>query len=356
MNENTLTTLRDIAEAAGVSIASVSKVLNNRAGVSDESRQKILAVAEQLGYQGRMARAFHRAGIGTAVMIVPAEYYSGSQFYEDIIRGALDEAAASSLNLEVRLVASSACNNIEEINDILQSSNHGAIVAIGLDDRQTIDLIAECGLPAVLINSMDRTMRIDTVLPDNWAAGWLAARRLLDAGHREIMHVTLPRRLSMQRRLEGFRQALEETGISFDEGRHILDLDKMGMQETQAQLAIRQAHDAGRLDKVTAFFCSMDVVALGVIQGLQSKGFTIPEDYSIVGLDDVAVASRSRPPLTTIRIDRLDLGRKGIQLLTNRIANPSDSVARINLGVKMIERATVAAPRTLPDTKNPHQT
>lgn len=346
MNENTLTTLRDIAEAAGVSVASVSKVLNNRTGVSDESRQKVLALAEQLGYQGRMARAFHRAGIGTTVLIVPAEYYSGSQFYEDIIRGALDEAAASSLNLEVRLVESDARNDVKEIDDVLQSGGHGAVVAIGLDDRQTIERIAESGLPAVLINGMDRTMRIDTVLPDNWAAGWLATRRLLEAGHREIMHVTLPFRLSMQRRLEGFRQALEEAGIPFDAERHILDLGKMDLPETQAQLAIRQAHDSGRLRDVTAFFCSMDVVALGVMQGLQSKGFTVPDDFSIVGLDDVAVASRSRPPLTTMRIDRAELGRKGIQLLTNRIANPNDSVARINLGVKLVERATIAPPRT----------
>jgi DNA-binding LacI/PurR family transcriptional regulator len=344
MNEETLTTLRDIADAAGVSVASVSKVLNNRTGVSDESRQKVLALAEQLGYQGRMARALKRAGIGKTAMIVPAEYYSGSQFYEDIIRGALDEAAANSLDLEVRLVAS-AWNNATEIDDALRLGENGAIIAIGLYDRAMIDRIAECGVPAVLINGMDRSMRIDTVLPDNWSAGWLATRRLLEAGHREIMHVTLPRRLSMLRRLEGFRQAIEEAGIPFDPERHILDLGKMDLPETHAQLAIRQAFDSGRLSKVTAFFCSMDVVALGVMQGLQGKGFTVPDDYSIVGMDDVAVATHSRPPLTTMRIDRAELGRKGIQLLTNRIANPNDNVARINLGVKLVERATIAPPR-----------
>jgi DNA-binding LacI/PurR family transcriptional regulator len=345
MTENSLTTLRDIAEAAGVSVASVSKVLNNRTGVSDESRQKVLALAEQFGYQGRMAKAFHRAGVTTAVMIVPAEYYSGSIFYEDVIRAALDEAAANSLNLEVRLVASDVVTDDREIEEILQSGDHGAVIAIGLDDHRMIERIAESGTPAVLINGMDRTMRIDTVLPDNWAAGWLATRRLLQAGHRDIMHVTLPRRLSMQRRMEGFRHAIEEAGIVFDPDRHILDLAKMNLPETQAQLAIRQAHDAGRLNGVTGFFCSMDIVALGVMQGLQSKGFAVPDDYSVIGLDDVAVAARSRPPLTTMQIDRGAIGRKGIQLLTNRIANPAESVSRINLGVKLIERETVAPPR-----------
>ena len=96
-------TLRDIADAAGVSVASVSKVLNNRSGVGEESRRKILDIAERYGYQGKTARSLHKAGVDSVAMLMPAEFYSRSQFYEDVIRGALDEAAAHSLKIDVRL-------------------------------------------------------------------------------------------------------------------------------------------------------------------------------------------------------------------------------------------------------------
>ncbi|KQU90691.1 hypothetical protein ASD00_04860 [Ensifer sp. Root31] len=341
-------TLRDIADAAGVSVASVSKVLNNRGGVSGESRKKILALAEELGYLGRNARSLHKAGIGSTALIVPAEYYSGSQFYEDVIRGALDEAAAHSLKVDVQLLTLDTKQNTAEIDEYLRGAEPSTVIAVGLDDRAAIDRLAASGVPTVLINGMDRSMRMDSVLPDNWSAGWLATRRLLEAGHRDIVHVTLPRRLSMQRRLEGFRLALEEAGIAFYPDKHLIDLGKMGFLETQAQLATRQALESGRLDKATALFCSMDVVALGVMQALQSQGLSVPDDYSIIGLDDVAIAMHSRPPLTTISIDRIELGRIGVQLLMKRIANAEESITRVNMGVKLIERATVGPPRERP--------
>lgn len=345
MNDSPPTTLRDIADAAQVSVAAVSKVLNNRGGVSDESRQRILSAADRLGYQGRGARAMHRAGVGTAAMIVPSEYYSDSQFYHDIINAALDESAANSLAVEVRLLAPADAGNTVELDEVLGSPDHGAIIALGLNDSAMIDRIAESGSPAVLINSMDRAMRLDSILPDNWSAGWLSAHRLIAAGHRTIMHVTLPQRLTMQRRLEGFRLAVDETGTAFDPARHLLDLGRGGYAETQARAAIVAAFEAGRLDGVTGFACSTDMVAFGVMQGLQSLGFVIPDDYSVIGLDDVAVAGNSRPPLTTLRIDRAELGRAGAQLLLQRIADPSRVVARHNIGVTLIERATVAPPR-----------
>jgi DNA-binding LacI/PurR family transcriptional regulator len=338
-------TLREIAEAAGVSIASVSKVLNNRGGVGDESRRKIMALAEQFGYQGRNARSLQKAGIGSTTLLVPAEYYSGSHFYEDVIRGALDEAAAQSLKVNVQLLAWDGRQGIAEIDEFLAAAEPSAIIAVGLDDRSAIDRIAGSGVPAVLINGMDRSMRVDSVLPDNWSAGWLATRRLLEAGHRDIVHVTLPLRLSMERRMAGFRMALEEAGIPFDADKHVIDLGKLGYLETQAQLATRDALQAGRLDNVTAIFCSMDVVALGVMQALQSHGFSIPADFSVVGLDDVSIAMHSRPPLTTISIGRAELGRRGVELLMKRIANPDETFVRVNMGVRMIERATVGPPR-----------
>lgn len=334
--------LKDIADAAGVSVASVSKVLNNRGGVGYESRQRILEAAERFGYQGRTARTLQRAGVESIAFVIPAIYYSQSQFYEEVIRGALDEAVANALKIDVRLVPLDPLLLLSEIDGIIKDRQPGALIMLGVDNPAVIDRVAESGLPAVIINGMDRSMRLSCVLPDNWSAGWLATRTLLQAGHREIMHVALAHRLSMQRRLEGFRVALEEAGIPFDPERHLFDLEAQGFGEADTQKAIRTALKQGRFARTTAFFCSTDLVAVGVMQALSDEELSVPGDYSIIGLDDIAIARHSRPPLTTIRIDRAELGRTGVHLLMERIADPDSNVRRVNLGVKLVERTSVA--------------
>ena len=148
--------------------------------------------------------------------------------------------------------------------------------------------------------------------------------------------------------VERVMDAMEEAGIGFDPARNLLDLGAEGFAETQARAAIVAAFEAGRLEGVTAFFCSTDMVAFGVMQGLQSLGFAVPDDFSVIGLDDVAVAANSRPPLTTMRIDRPELGRAGVSLLLQRINDPSRAISRVNIGVELVERATVGPPRGQP--------
>lgn len=343
-DQSSAITLKDIADAAGVSIASVSKVLNNRGGVGDESRRKILEHAERLGYQVRAARSLLRAGVETAALVMPAQFYSTSVFYEDVIRGVLAEASANSLPIDVHLVALDPEVALVEVSDMLNDSRPGALLLLGMDDPAMIERIALSGIPAVIINGMDRTMRLSCVLPDNWSAGWLATQRLLSAGHREIVHVTLPHRLSLRRRLEGFRVAMEEAGIAFEYDRHVFDLGKLGIEETETSAAIRKALQEGRFSDTTAFFCSNDLIALSVMQALQGRGYSIPDDYSIIGIDDIAIGQHSRSPLTTMRIDRIELSRAAVQLLMEKIAEPDSNVRRVNIGVRIVERASVAAP------------
>lgn len=338
-------TLRDIADAAGVSVASVSKVLNNRGGVGDDSRRKILEQAERLGYQMRAARSLSKAGVETCLLIIPAQIYSGSAFYEDVVQGILAEATANSLRLEIRLVSLDSEIAVGEVEDMLRTVQPDAFIALGVDHPLIIDRIVACDVPAVVVNGMDRTMRLSCVLPDNWSAGWLAAQQLFAAGHREIVHVTYPRRLSLQRRLDGFRVALEEAGIAFDNDRHVFDLGRIGLGEPEITVAIRKAFMEGRYASATAFFCGNDHIAISVMQALRSQGHSVPGQYSVIGIDDIAIAQHSNPPLTTMRVERAELGRIGVQLLLERIADPAASIRRINLGVKLIERASVGPPR-----------
>ncbi|SDP85246.1 LacI family DNA-binding transcriptional regulator [Phyllobacterium sp. OV277] len=336
-------TLQDIANAADVSVASVSKVLNNRPGVGEESRRRIIGIADEMGYQSRASRGHSAAKSRDITIVTPGEYYSNSQFYGDVIRGVLDEAKSQGVEANVRLIARDLPEAESDIAKILGDTVTSAILLVGLDYPEIIERIVQSGFPTVIVNGTDRSMRLSSITPDNRSAGWLATCHLLDAGHRNIVHVTFPHRSSLIRRMDGFRDALEEAGVQFDPARHVLDLNKEGVRDFEAALAIKQALKAGRLADTTAFFCSTDLVALGVMEGLKESGYSVPGSYSVVGLDDVPIALYSRPPLTTIRIDRMELGRVGFAMLQERISNPSLSVRHVDLGVTLIERHTVSS-------------
>lgn len=335
-------TLQDIAQAAGVSVASVSKVLNNRPGVGDESRRRIIGIADEMGYQTRASRGQPAAAIESMTIVIPGEYYSNSQFYSDVIRGILHAASSHGVPVDVRLIARDLKGSEIDIEKILSGTVSGAFLLVGLDYPEIIERFVQSGFPAVLVNGKDRSMRMSSVTPDNRSAGWLATSRLLASGHRNIVHVTLPHRSSLVRRMDGFRDALEEAGIDFDRSRSVFDLSKEGVLEYQAGSAIKKALKDGRFEGVTAFFCSTDLVALGVLEALRESGYSVPESFSVIGLDDIAIASHSRPPLTTIRVDRVELGRVGFSMLQDKIANPAIGVRHIDIGVDLIERSTIA--------------
>ncbi|MGO4705982.1 LacI family DNA-binding transcriptional regulator [Microvirga sp. 2MCAF38] len=341
-------TLHDIAKATGMSVASVSKVLNNRPGVGSESRQRILEVAEELGYLGRAGRS-SRGNIESVTIITFARYFPGSQFYEDVFQGMIAEAEAHSIETNVCLLPTDGPQADVAVADIFRNEAPKSVLLLGLDQPAMLDQVVESGIPAVIVNGLDPTMRLSSIVPDNRFAGWVATRRLLDAGHREIVYITHPLRLSLRRRLDGFRDALEGAGITFDPSRHVIDLGQEKLSEFEMPAILDRAFKDGRLDGVTAFFCSNDVIALGVLHALDARKLTVPSDYSVIGFDDMTIALHSRPPLTTMRIKRAEMGHSAVSMLIERAANPDLSTRRVAVGVQLIERASVGAPRTSPN-------
>lgn len=337
-------TLNDIAQAVGVSVASVSKVLNKRAGVSEALRQRVLEVVRDLGYPAGAAR--QRLPVTRVSIATPAKHFSGSLFYEDVFAGVLNELKAQNLEPDVRLLPSVSPQAGTATADLLRGEKPEALILLGIDDPPVIDQVVAVGIPTVIVNGLDRTMRVTSVLPDNRFAGWMATRHLLEAGHTEIVYVDQGHRLSLRRRRDGFLDALEGAGIALDPHRHILDLTEEGVSDGEAARAIDKALADGRLAHVTAFFCSTDVIALGVLQALEGRGLSVPSDCSVIGFDDVPIALHSRPPLTTMRIGRAELGRHGVELLLERILDPDATPKRVAMAVQLIERASVAAPRS----------
>lgn len=166
-----------------MSVAAVSKVLNNRKGVSDATRKRVLNAAENLGYRGHAARQ-----LGSALIVMLEKYVSNDVFYGDIL--ASISASGPDQGLEIGM---SGFRNLDEMmhSDNLPAQAQGVLL-VGVDHIDLIDRLAETGTPAVIINGMDRTMRISSISPDYHYGAWRATRHLLDMGHRDIVHVTPP--------------------------------------------------------------------------------------------------------------------------------------------------------------------
>ena len=336
--EPTVATLNDVAQAAGVSVASVSKVLNNRPGLSSHIRARVMKAIEETGYQKRGARQTPADGERLTILTLD-QYLHEDYFYGEILRALLDECAEAGLRTDVALLPSDGRGTLGELPPDVLAAAPDLLVLLGVDRADVLNLAVSCRCPTIIVNGMDPRMRLDSISPDYHFGGWAATEHLLALGHRDIVHVTHPYRQSIMRRFDGFRDALQEFGVAFDPARHYIDLKTPRLVSVAGREAIEARLNAGPLN-ATAFFCVTDMIALGVIQALTARGIRVPEDVSVVGFDDLPVSSHATPPLTTMRIERVELGRKAIQMVLERAERPEATIRRLGMGVSLIARGS----------------
>lgn len=329
-------TLKDIAHAAGVSVAAVSKVLNNREGVGEATRMRILRTIDDLGYSGRAGRD---TIVGTATLLTLEQYVANDAFYGEIIDAITSASGSNGIDIGLAVYRSTG-----EIAQAIQNGKVGGpLMLMGVDHPDIVEAVATRALPAVIVNGMDRTMRLTSVSPDYHFGAWVATQHLLTLGHRDIIHVTHPYRESIRRRIDGFRNALEEAKITFHPQRHLVDL---GSPENISLAARDIVFDRlSKSDLPTALFCMNDMVAMGAVQAVQDMGLRVPDDISIIGFDGLTLGSYANPALTSVQTHRASLGRIGVKLLAERIQNTSATVQRVTTGGDLIVRRSTAARR-----------
>jgi DNA-binding LacI/PurR family transcriptional regulator len=324
-------TLKDIADRAEVSVGAVSKVLNNREGVGSATRDKVLRIAEELGYRGRSGRQHARVFVLTL-----ERYVVNDAFYGDVLNSIGTTGAACGMDVSV-----SVFRTIEEMLEPGKLPTGHPILLVGVDDPFLVDAVAASGVPAVIVNGMDPSMRLPSVAPDYLYGAAMGTRHLLELGHRDIVHVTHPWRESLRRRLAGFRAAFEAEGVAFDPARHILDLGSPANISLSARDVVEQWLAAGN-PMPSAFFCVNDLVALGVMQAVQARGLSVPDDVSVIGFDGLSLGNLSAPPLTSVKSDRHALGRIGVDMLAALVADPTAPLQRISVGVELVVRRSTA--------------
>ena len=309
-------TIQDIARIAGVSATTVSNVIHgNRKRVSADTVNKITAVISREGYVPNMSARSLKTNashiIGVFNFIVPEESGGSFQdpFHSALFTGIEQELRQSDYFLMVRTISS-----IGELLKYLSNWNVDALILTGILSKAFYEQLVKQPAPFVLVDSyVNDESSLQIHLEDRQGA-YLATRHLIGLGHERILFCgPAPMQEGViGERLKGYRQALTEEDIPFDPGR--LLLCPMGIEEA-ASLGRTLA---ARMD-FTAIFATADVLAAGLMAGLQNAGKRVPEDFSVIGFDDLPVARLTVPQLTTIRQDVVMRGRVAIQMLLSAL-------------------------------------
>jgi len=329
--------MRDVAERAGVSVTTVSHVINETRPVSDELRQRVLAAIDELGYQPNvLARSLRRGETHTIGMIVPD---SANPFFAELARGIEDTSFEHGYNLIL-------CNSDGDLDkeliyaDVLTEKQVDGIlfVAAGVSTDH-IRALQERRIPVVIVDREIPDVSVDQVLTDNARGGWLATRHLLELGHRCIGCITGPSDVTPSaERVTGYRQALSEGGIPVDE----VLIVKGDFQYESGYRAARQI--LARDDPPTAIFTCNDLMAVGAISAAVEMGCQVPVNLSVVGFDDVRLASFANPPLTTIVQPKYEMGVLATTMLLERMRNHDIPPRRRLLDTSLLIRQSTAPP------------
>jgi LacI family transcriptional regulator len=338
-------TLEGIAEMAGVSRSTVSRVVNDHPSVRTEVRERVWRVIRETGYQPHAAArslVTHRTRIiGTIIPEAVTTLFT-DPFFPLLLRGVTEACNAHHYYLMLSLFSGPA-NQDEMYRRVIGSGNlDGVIVASTSTDDPIFSRLLQDGLPFVLVGRFPDA-RVNYVDVDNVAGARMAVEHLIRLGHERIGTVTGPLNMTHgQDRLEGYRQALEAHRIPVQR-ELIFEGD---FTEDSGRMAAQQLLPASP----TAIFAASDMMAVGALKALRETGRRVPEDVALVGFDDLPIATAIEPPLTTVRQPIEGLGAMAVDLLVNLLENPPDdraSAHRLVLPVKLVVRDSCGAMQSL---------
>lgn len=340
-----MTTLKDIAERAGVSISTVSRVLNGTAPISASVRQQIMAIATEQGYP------LHKTG-KTIEAPDPLRHIMLATPRNLMLESDINLVSLTLINRLKTLcqqrniqlspfVGEPDSINEQQLLQALRAGKANAILIVNDDHPTLLNAVAESGVPAVLINGEDPTMRLNTVMPANYYAATQAVRYLIAQGHRRILHLTWPSRQTIRERERGYRSALAQADIALDE-RLILSLPDFQPLTARDALLDWLVRHPDRLG-VTAIFCAADNQAIGVTDALSQHGLRVPQDISVMGMDDILPLDMLPLSLTTVHLPFEEMARAALHLLTQQLLPTQDLgiAQRIELAGHLVIRESV---------------
>ena len=329
-------TIKDVARHAQVSVTTVSHVINATRFVSAGSRERVLHAVATLNYvPSALARSLKNNRTHTVGMMIPN---SSNPYFAEIIRGIEDTCFDAGFNVIL-------CNSDDDprkqgqyIRVLAEKQVDGLIVLSSGGDDELGAHLRNANMPQVLVDREVEHLSADLVEVNHESGGYLATRHLLELGHRRIGCITGPLQLSSAlQRLQGHHRALAEAGVDADRG-GLVEADFTsggGFTAMQRLLALTTPPSA-------VFACN-DLMAIGALCAASSAGLRVPQDLSVIGFDDIALAAYSSPPLTTVAQPKHQMGELAARLLLQRIAEPGRPHQREILQPQLCVRSSTAA-------------
>lgn len=321
-----------IAELAGVSPPTVSKVLNGRRGVGPETRRRVETLLRDHGYRRPLPTT------GTPFVEVVFDNMLGSIAVE-ILRGVAQEAGARDCTVGFTDVRRQVPTDEPWVEALLRRRPAAVITVCSMATAEHSQRLAAAGVALVAIDPIGELATVPVVGSNNWTGALTAVRHLLDLGHRRIGVVTGPvRDLSARARLDGVRAALDHAGIAPAE-----ELERRGVFTVDD--GVRFGSELLALpERPTAIVCGDDLQALGVYEAARRAGLRIPDDLSVVGFDDIDQAAWVAPPLTTVRQRFAQMGATAARLALGLAGGQQPAPQRHELDTVLVVRGSTARP------------
>lgn len=329
-----MATIKDIAKMAGVSVTTVSKVINNYPDISQKTREKVNKIIEQENYHpNAIARSLSTNKSHSIGIFFTDHFNSGLRhpFFRDIIYGI--ERTFFQKGYDLILFANQWGERFSYTEKCKNRNVDGAILMGMPRTDPYLDKLINSNIPTVFVDLDLIGKNASYVISDNITGARKAVNYLYEIGHRKIgmimgHRVTKP----AQDRLIGFQKEIDELNLTYNP-KWIVGTE---FGENGGYLAMKELLKLE--DRPTAIFCQGDEIAIGAMKAIEEKGYNVPDDFSLIGFDDIEISRYITPGLTTIRQDKLTMGRKAAELLLEIINNPYRTYPPIILPTKLIER------------------
>ncbi|WP_338846858.1 LacI family DNA-binding transcriptional regulator [Massilia sp. W12] len=328
--------MKQVADRAGVSTSTVSHVLNNTRIVSQEARERVQQAIADLRYiPSAVARSLKNDRTKTLGILIPN---NSNPYFAEVIQGVEDASFEQGYNLIL-------CNSYDDVEKqvayirvLLEKRIDGLILVASGHDEELIHLLAAEELPVVVVDREVPGVNADFIQADHEQGAYQAVRYLLELGHRRIACVAGPQDLlASSDRVAGYMRALQEAGAAFH-SEWLINSDftsEGGFRAFQQLLALPQ--------RPSAIFVSNDLMAIGGLCAAAASGVQIPQQLSVVGYDDIALASFANPPLTTVAQPKHEIGYLTAQTLIERLKQPTHVATREKLPTRLVLRGSSCA-------------
>jgi len=319
----------DVAKAAGVSVATVSKVLNGRDGISEATFEKVQTAASDLGYETSLGARSLRSHKTNVLGVLVAEF---EPFSTELLKG-VSEAIGST---DYELLAYSGGHRGKAVGWERRSLGRlaGSLIDGAIIVTPTV-VDAGSGIPVVAVDPHTGPVDVPTVDSDNLAGATLATTYLLELGHRRIALVGgRPDLESARLREQGYREAMAAAGVPVDESLVVIG----GYRPETTEGPVRSL--LGRDDPPTAVFATNDLSAIRTMELAVELGLGVPDDLSVIGFDNVPESALSTPPLTTINQPLREMGATALEILVGMLAGREPDATHVRLPTSMVERSS----------------